>query len=227
VTGQRINLLLNNPFLTDSRSWKIARSLAAAGWRVTVIARPGEGLPAHQTQDGFEVIRVAQPVPRWLRAPRLPTEEESDTRSSRVVGLMRDTIGRAVQTVRFTVLARSWADAVGRVAPDADIWQSEGLITLPLAIALARQRGGKVAYDSRDVHLESARFARLPGPWRRLLAWRERRWTRLIADEPVLEIDADQYLQRVRSIDPDIWIIEIEDAKTTGLLDFSTTGQDL
>jgi len=54
----------------------------------------------------------------------------------------------------------------------------------------------------------------------------ERRWSRLIADEPVLEIDADQYLQRIRSVDPDIWIIEIEDAKSTGLLDFSTTGQD-
>jgi glycosyltransferase involved in cell wall biosynthesis len=33
-------------------------------------------------------------------------------------------------------------------------------------------------YDSRDIGPESARFARLPGPWRRLLARRERGWAR-------------------------------------------------
>jgi|SRR5688500_7361851 hypothetical protein len=50
-----------------------------------------------------------------------------------------------------------------------------------------------------------------------------RRWYQLIADRPVLEGEADKYLQRVRSIDPDIWIIEIEDAKTAGLLEFGNT----
>jgi hypothetical protein len=47
-----------------------------------------------------------------------------------------------------------------------------------------------------------------------------RRWSRLIADHPVAEGEADSYLQRLRSIDPDIWIIEIEDPKSMGLLDF-------
>jgi glycosyltransferase involved in cell wall biosynthesis len=190
----RINLLLNNPFVTDSRSWKIARSLATAGWRVTVIARPGEGLPASQEQDGFTVIRVAQPVPRWLPAPRLPSEEESlAPPAARPVRLVRETVGRALQAVRFSVLARSWARAVGDAVPDADIWQSEGLITLPMALSLARRRGGKAVYDSRDVHVESARFARLPGPWRRLLAWRESRWARacdalITVSEPYAEL---------------------------------------
>jgi glycosyltransferase involved in cell wall biosynthesis len=62
--------------------------------------------------------------------------------------------------------------------PDADIWQSEGLVTLPVALALRRRRGGRVVYDSRDVHVESGRFARLPGPWRELLRRRERAWVR-------------------------------------------------
>jgi|SRR5688572_25637922 hypothetical protein len=47
----------------------------------------------------------------------------------------------------------------------------------------------------------------------------ERRWSRLIAEEPVLEGEADKYLERARRIDPDIWIIEIEDARSMGLLD--------
>ena len=45
MTDPTIALLLNNPFANDSRSWKIARSLTARGWRVTVVARRGEGLP--------------------------------------------------------------------------------------------------------------------------------------------------------------------------------------
>jgi hypothetical protein len=49
----------------------------------------------------------------------------------------------------------------------------------------------------------------------------ERRWARLIADGPVIEAEADAYLRRVRSIDPDIWIVEIEDPHGTGLLEFA------
>ena len=49
----------------------------------------------------------------------------------------------------------------------------------------------------------------------------ERRWVRLIADGAVIEAEADAYLRRVRSIDPDIWIVEIEDPGGTGLLEFA------
>jgi glycosyltransferase involved in cell wall biosynthesis len=182
VTPPRINLLLNNPFVTDSRSWKIAGSLAAHGWQVTVLARPGEGLPEREEHEGFAVVRVDQPAPRWLPTPRLPEVDEVTDARSAVGGVrrvLRETIGRALQAVRFSVLSRAWAAALGRAAPDADVWQSEGLITLPICLGLARRRGGKVVYDSRDVHLESGRFARLPRPWRAMLAWRERRWARV------------------------------------------------
>jgi hypothetical protein len=52
----------------------------------------------------------------------------------------------------------------------------------------------------------------------------ERRWSRMIAEQPIPESEADKYLQRVRSVDPDIWIIEIEDARTMGLLDIGNLG---
>lgn len=50
-----------------------------------------------------------------------------------------------------------------------------------------------MVYDSRDISVESAGFARLPGPWRRLLAWRERRWARacdalVTVSEPYAEV---------------------------------------
>jgi glycosyltransferase involved in cell wall biosynthesis len=180
VTVPRINVLINNPFVTDSRAWKLAHWLTRAGWRVTVLARAGEGLPSRDDDEGFEVIRIEQPAPRWLPSPGLPGSDggRPDGPVHGPIRVVRETAGRGLQALRFGLLARSWATAVGRAAPDADIWQAEGLVTLPLALALGRRRGGRVVYDSRDISVESSRFARLPGPWRRLLAWRERRWAR-------------------------------------------------
>ncbi len=178
----RINLLLNNPFLTDSRSWKIARSSAQAGHAVTVLARGGDGLPDREEREGFTVLRLTPPVRlRWLPAPTL-TSAEAGTGSSglgrRARTAVRESVGRVAQVARYLLAARSWADAWSGVAPPADIWQSEGLVTLPVTLELARRHGGRVVYDSRDVHVESGRFARLPGPWRRLLRVRERSWVR-------------------------------------------------
>lgn len=171
----RVALLLNNPFTADSRSWKLATTLAAAGCRVTVVARAAEGLPASEEVDGFSVVRVAQPRPLpWLPAPGLP----AGGAGARARFRPRDSVGRAVQAVRYLMLTRAWARAIDERLDGADVWQSEGLVTLPVALALRRRHGGVVVYDSRDLHVESGRFARLPAPWRRLLAGRERAWAR-------------------------------------------------
>ena len=47
----------------------------------------------------------------------------------------------------------------------------------------------------------------------------ERRWVKLIGDGAVPEAEADAYLHRIQSRDPDIWVVEIEDRSGTGLLD--------
>jgi glycosyltransferase involved in cell wall biosynthesis len=197
---RRLVLLLNNPFVSDSRSWKLARSLAAVGWSVTVVARRAAGLPDREQRDGFAVVRLDQPRPLgWLPVPRLPeaaTGEPTDVRRSRAAGLraaLIATIGRPVQAVRYLRLAGQWADRIAGAVPGAEVWQSEGLITLPVALALRRRLGGRVVYDARDLHVESARFARLPGPWRRLLTCRERSWARsadavITANEPYAEV---------------------------------------
>ena len=173
----RVVLLLNNPFTADSRSWKLAGSLAAAGLEVTVVARARDGLAAREEGDGYTVLRIDQPRPlAWLPAPGLPPGHGRPpaTLPSRV----RDAAGRAAQAARYLLLARQWADRIAAAVPSADVWQAEGLITLPVALRLRGRQGGRVVYDSRDLHVESARFARLPGPWRRLLGRAERRWAR-------------------------------------------------
>jgi glycosyltransferase involved in cell wall biosynthesis len=175
----RLVLVLNNPFLTDSRTWKIARSATEAGLRVTIVARAHDTLPADEERDGFRVLRVAQPriLPR-LPAPRLPGERAAPRGGlvARLVGPLRETLGRAVQAVRYLLMARRWAADIAAVCPEADIWQAEGLVALPVALHLRRRGGGRVVYDARDIDVESGRFARLPTAWRRLLARRERRW---------------------------------------------------
>ena len=197
---RHVVLLLNNAFTADSRSWKLATSVSAAVHRVTVVARAGEGLPPRETRDGYAVIRVEQPRPLpWLPAPPLPGRE---TRQGGVARRLRDTAGRAAQALRYLLLARQWADRIAREVPSADIWQSEGLVTLPVALRLRRHLGGRVVYDSRDLHVRSARFARLPGPWRRLLGLTERRWARAADAVVTVSTPYAEVLRRTLGVEP-------------------------
>jgi glycogen(starch) synthase len=189
-TALRVVLLLNNPYTADSRSWKLANSLSAAGCIVTVVARAADGLPAREARDGYRIVRVAQPQTLgWLPVPALPrakagTDEAPATQppARSLRDQTRDTLGRGAQAGRYVLRTRAWAGAIAAALASesadepVDIWQSEGLITLPVALRLRAKRGGRVVYDSRDIHLQSARFALLPGPWRDLLARRERSW---------------------------------------------------
>ncbi len=192
-----------------------------AGWTVTVVARTGEGLPAREDRDGFRVVRIAQPRPlRWLPSPHLPEAATGDPRRpasasapsgpfparrrsllGRARSVAIELVGRPVQAVRYLRLTRLWAERIGADVPAVDIWQAEGMITLPVALALRRRRGGRVVYDARDLQVDSTRFARLPGPWRRLLARRERSWARsadatITANEPYADV-----LRRKQGID--------------------------
>jgi len=179
-----VALLPNNPFLTDSRVWKIAGTLGNAGYEVTVVARAQDGLPARQLEDGFTVLRVAQPQPfPWLPTPGLPPGEEHGAAGGSAgakagpVGMARRavdmSVGRGAQAARYLRLTHAWAQEVVKVVPWADVWQAEGLVTLPLAAELRRQRGGLAIYDSRDLDVQAGRFAKLPGPWRAMLQRRE------------------------------------------------------
>ena len=183
-----VALILNNAFLTDSRAWKMAQTLTGAGYAVTVVARAQADLPAITDEEGFRVVRVAQPAPLpWLPSPRLPPGEEVAAselaphgRADQVRTVASASVGRAAQALRYLRLTRLWARDIARAVGFVDVWQAEGLVALPVALALRRRCGGLAVYDSRDLDVQMARFARLPGPWRRLLERRERAWARSV-----------------------------------------------
>ncbi len=184
-----VALLLNNTFVADSRAWKMARTLTGAGYRVTVVARSAAGLPDRDEQDGFIVVRVKQPDPlSWLPHPRLP-EGDGGRHSAAATGTgtvarirrtMSSTVGRAIQAARYLRLTKLWARDIGAAVGQVDVWQAEGLVALPVAVELRSRRGGVAVYDSRDLDVQSARFARLPSAWRRLLERRERSLARSV-----------------------------------------------
>ncbi|MFN8623145.1 MAG: glycosyltransferase family 4 protein [Chloroflexota bacterium] len=196
-----VALLPNNPFLTDSRVWKIAGTLGKAGYDVTVVARAQADLPARQEEDGFTVLRVEQPKPfPWLPTPGLPQGEEHGTAAGsgptapgpvdRAKRVASASAGRGAQALRYLRLTQAWASEVVRAVPWADVWQAEGLVTLPLAAELRRRRGGLAIYDSRDLDVQAGRFAKLPGPWRAML---ERRETSLARSMDALTCASEPY----------------------------------
>ena len=192
-------LIVNNPFQNDSRVWKMAHTLTEAGYGVTVVARTGPDLPAYEVVDGFRVLRVAQPQPfPWLPSPRLPSADDhaqpvSPGALARARRVTAASVGRAAQAARYLRLSHVWSDAIadaiaaapvlgGRRGDTIDVWQAEGLVALPVTVRLRRTQRGAAVYDARDLATQSARFARLPRPWRALLQRRERDWARGMDD---------------------------------------------
>lgn len=56
-------MLVRNAYTHDTRVEKEARTLLAAGHRVTVVADSGPGLPEHEGRDGYQVVRVPRVGP--------------------------------------------------------------------------------------------------------------------------------------------------------------------
>ena len=75
IVPQRLTIVLPSTGAFDSRTWRIAGSLAARGHRVTVVARRGDGLADDETTAaGYRVLRVpvdaVDGLPRPLRSRR-------------------------------------------------------------------------------------------------------------------------------------------------------------
>jgi glycosyltransferase involved in cell wall biosynthesis len=166
--GRRVTLVLPTDGAFDSRSRRLAASLAGRGHEVRLIARARPDLPTEEWLHPRAVIRRLDtgpdpaPTPAEVRGPRRAVAE----------------LGRMIRVARQAARQR---DAALVVAEPADLVHAMGFLALPTAMALSGRDGVPFVYDARDLYAEARNIARAPGPVRVAFADLERRWARRAA----------------------------------------------
>jgi glycosyltransferase involved in cell wall biosynthesis len=222
--AQRCTLVLPSSGAFDSRTWRIARSLTDRGHTVTVVARLEWPLPADETHpDGYRVVRVAVSAPDGLPRPlrrivsrlrsRKPPAPAAPSLSapgpggdpiarsgprSGPVARVRAGVAAAIRLAAIALTVRSQRLASLPVAPQADLVHAMAYMGIPIGLALGRRDAAPVVYDARDIYVDAANVARLPGPARRVFAIVERRWARkasrvITVNRPYAEVMAERF----------------------------------
>ncbi len=194
VVPQRCTLVLPSGGTFDSRAWRIASAIAARGHEVTVMARLEPGLETREDDPaGYRIIRVpvsavsGLPRPlRWLATRvrgdrgrvRPPATGAEAPRATARRGRLRSVVSAAVRLAAIALTVRSQRLATRPLAPPADLVHAMAYMGVPIGLDLGRRDRAAVVYDARDIYVDAANIARLPGPARRVVAWAERRWAR-------------------------------------------------
>ena len=206
VVAQRAVLVLPSTGAFDSRTWRIAGSLAGRGHEVTVVARSGpEVADREDAAAGFRIVRVpvsavdGLPAPfrrlaRRLRGTGSPRGDldgasspvgtpggeaeggASPTPRRAVAGRVRRLAAAMWRLAAIGLTVRSQQRATRRVAPPADLVHAMAYMGVPVGLALGGRDGARVVYDARDIYVEARNIARLPMPARRLFGRLERSW---------------------------------------------------
>ncbi len=164
IVAQRAVLVLSTPERHDSRTLRIAATLAGRGHLVTILARRGrDASPSEDSPDGYRIVRVGRP-PRD-RGPRPPGE------LARLRGEVERLAGIGA------ALRRQQREAAA-ADPGADIYHGMAFQGIPIALSLRGRSAARVLYDARDLYPESGNLARMPAPIRSLAGLVERRWAR-------------------------------------------------
>jgi glycosyltransferase involved in cell wall biosynthesis len=98
-----------------------------------------------------------------------------------------------VRLAAIALTVRSQRIASRPVAPPADLVHAMAYMGIPIGLDLGRRDGAAVVYDARDIYVDAANVARLPGPARRVFSAVERRWARRASrvatvNEPYAEV---------------------------------------
>ena len=177
----RAVLLVANTAAPYSRGLRVARSLAEAGWEVEIAAVAGDGTPREE-RDGEIVIRrydPSGPFKRWIGQPPAP---RPPTRLLRVLALNAD---KAVKVALWPLHVRAWWRTLRRELAAADLYHAFGILTVPVALDLARdaRRAGRraiVVYDVIDAILDSNNYQNVPAQVLERYRRKESEWVRRV-----------------------------------------------
>jgi glycosyltransferase involved in cell wall biosynthesis len=180
---RRAVLLVANTAAPYSRSLRVARSLAAAGWEVEIAAVAGPGVPREERDARDPSIVTRRYAPSGVFRAWSTADAASMRGPLARLGRPGRWIDAGLKAVIWPLAARGWWRTLRREVAPADLYHAFGILAVPVALGLgarARRAGrvGRVVYDVIDVILESNNYARVPAP---LLAWyrrRERGWAR-------------------------------------------------
>ncbi|HWP62580.1 MAG TPA: glycosyltransferase family 4 protein, partial [Candidatus Binatia bacterium] len=206
---QRLVIVAPTSVRFDSRTHRIASTVAARGHEVLVLGRAEPGLPLDEAHpSGYRIRRVevaavdGLPLPgalrralaaRWLDRPepRVAPEPRAAPDPDRHGSLdprpaVRDrgaergprVLRGPARVARIALTVRSQLRAARAVDPGADLYHGMAYMGIPVALGLARRSGAPVVYDARDIYIDAANLARLPGPARAVVGALERRWAR-------------------------------------------------
>lgn len=185
MAARRAVVLAHNTLNTYSRGVRFARSLAEAGWDVTLAGLAAEGLPVAEplgadaragssaeaesapAESGeLELRRIAPQglFTRFLHPPHGRLDVGARSGLGVAAGLVR--------VVGWPLAPRAWERGL-RDLPPADLYHACGIGAGIAARSLARRarragRAGAVIYDYIDIFQESDPWYALP-PWRRRL----------------------------------------------------------
>jgi len=189
---RRAVLLVANAADPYSRALRVGRSLAAAGYDVEIAATSGGTSPPSETDGVLRIVRY-EPSGAWARFAhdrRRPAGRGPVGRGP--IERLRGLPDLAVRAITWPAHVRGWWRTLRRELPPADLYHAFGILTVPVALALARDarrrgREGRTIYDVIDVVLESNNVERMPAPLLRLHRWRERRW--VVAADAVVTVN--------------------------------------
>lgn len=219
-------MLLRNPFTRDARVLREARSLAAAGHDVTVVAIRTQGSPEEETRDGFRILRSVE-AKSWMGPTILGAGEEQPVvpGARGIPGGRLGTFARRMARPPAAVIARDVAleRAMRKAAEDvpSDAIHAHDLNTLPAAISIGKDRGIPVIYDAHELYPDLTGLS--PVEKRRWRGLEERYIGQAAAVIAPTAARADVLRDRY-GIEPPLVVMNCPDPPSEGVLDARLEG---
>ncbi len=163
---RRVGMALYGDLTHDSRVRKEARSLAEAGYDVTIVCLASRGTRTDLPPNVTVLVRV----PSGALVIPGSSNPFFTGRGGRIDRIRK----RIMWLVTYVRGLRNWGRLAVEAALPVDVWHAHDLTGLA-AIVPSLRRGVSLVYDSHELYLESGTAATLPRIARRFLRYYEKR----------------------------------------------------